>query len=120
MWTIFFEVFFSFVTIFFCFLFCFFDHEACGILAPRSSFEPEFPALEGKILITGLPGKSQVFNPLEEELRAGFDLGGGEAMKIPWLLCLEKGSATNGERERMKDLGVGAPVTDLEGQDSGA
>ena len=77
MWTISFEVFIGFVTIFFCFMFCFFDHEACGILALRSSFEPEFPALEGKVLITGLPGKSQVFNPLEEELRAGFDLGKG-------------------------------------------
>ena len=54
MWTIFFEVFISFVTIFFCFMFWFFDHEACGILAPWSSFEPEFPALEGKVLITGL------------------------------------------------------------------
>ena len=35
------------------------------------------------------------------------------------LATLEKGSATNGERERMKDLGAGAPVTDLDGQDSG-
>ena len=110
---LFFEVFIGFVTVFFCFMFWFFDREAYGILAPPSSFEPEFTALEGKVLITGPPGKSQ------EELRAGFDLGGGKTMKVPWLLCLEKWGATNGERERMKDLGAGAPVTDFEGQDNG-
>lgn len=41
-------------------------------------------------------------------------MGGGKTG--PWLLCLEKVDATNGGRERMKDLEAGAPVTDLEGQ----
>ena len=30
----------------------------CGILVPRTGMEPESPALEGRILTTGLPGKS--------------------------------------------------------------
>ena len=36
----------------------FFDHEACAILAPRPGIEPETSKLGGKVLITGLPGKS--------------------------------------------------------------
>ena len=36
----------------------FFGHKACGILAPRPGIEPTPPALEGKFLTTGLPGKS--------------------------------------------------------------
>ena len=40
------------------FLFCFFGHEACRILAPQPGIEPAFPALEGKVLTTGLPRKS--------------------------------------------------------------
>ena len=32
--------------------------EACGILAPQPGIEPAPPALEGKILTTGPPGKS--------------------------------------------------------------
>ena len=31
---------------------------ACGILVPRSGMEPQSPALEGRFLITGPPGKS--------------------------------------------------------------
>ena len=45
--------------LFFCFLFWFFDHAACESLAPQPRIEPEPPALEGQILATGLPGKSQ-------------------------------------------------------------
>ena len=33
-------------------------HEACGILAPQPGIEPSPPALEGKVLTTGPPGKS--------------------------------------------------------------
>ena len=36
--------------------FGFFGHEACGILAPRPGIEPIPPALEGKVLATGLLG----------------------------------------------------------------
>ena len=32
--------------------------KACGILAPQSGMESKPPALEGKVLTTGLPGKS--------------------------------------------------------------
>ena len=55
----FFKVFIEFVTMYcFCFMFWFLDHEACGILAPQSGFEPAPPALEGTISTTRTPGKS--------------------------------------------------------------
>ena len=34
------------------------DLEACGILVPFPGIEPTPLALEGKVLTTGLPGKS--------------------------------------------------------------
>ena len=34
-------------------------HKAYGILVPRPGIEPALPALEGKVLTTGPPGKSQ-------------------------------------------------------------
>ena len=37
----------------------FFGQEICGILAPWPEIEPAHPALEGEVLTTGLPGKSQ-------------------------------------------------------------
>ena len=37
----------------FCFMFWFFDHEACGILAPQPGIEPTSPVLEEKVLTTG-------------------------------------------------------------------
>ena len=46
-------------------------HEACGILPPQSGPGPTHPALEGKVLTTGLPGKSPVelkFSILESTL----------------------------------------------------
>ena len=42
----------------FCFMFCFFWLKACGILAPQPGNQPAPPALEGKVLTTGPPGKS--------------------------------------------------------------
>ena len=36
----------------------FFGHEACEILAPQPGIEPVLPAMEGKVLTTGPPGKS--------------------------------------------------------------
>ena len=42
----------------FCFMFWFSGCEACGILALWPGIKPAPPALEGKILTTGLPGKS--------------------------------------------------------------
>ena len=60
MWTIF-ELFIEFVTILLLFyVLVFFGSEACGILAPRPGIEPVPPALEGKVLTTGPPGKSLV------------------------------------------------------------
>ena len=38
--------------------FGFFGYEACGVLAPQPGTEPAPPALEGKVLTTGPPGKS--------------------------------------------------------------
>ena len=32
----------------------------CGILVPQTGLEPTYPALEGRFLTTGPPGKSQV------------------------------------------------------------
>ena len=40
-------------------MFWFFDQEACRILVPWSGIKPAPPALESKLLTTGLPGKSQ-------------------------------------------------------------
>ena len=39
-------------------MFWFCGHETCGILALQPGIEPTAPALEGKILTTGLLGKS--------------------------------------------------------------
>ena len=54
MWTIF-KVFTEFITILFLFDI---GHEAWGIIAPWPGIEPVPPALEGKVLTTGPPGKS--------------------------------------------------------------
>ena len=62
-----FQVFIAFVTILllYCFMLWFLGCEASGISAPRPGIEPETepapPALKGKILTTGLPGKSPDF-----------------------------------------------------------
>ena len=40
-------------------MFWVFGREACGILAPQPGIEPAPCALEGEVLTTGLPGKSQ-------------------------------------------------------------
>lgn len=36
-------------------------HQACGILGPQPGVKPVSPALEGEVLTTGLPRKSQLF-----------------------------------------------------------
>ena len=41
--------------------------KACGILAPQPGTEPTIPALEGKVLTTGPPGKT--LDQLDFELR---------------------------------------------------
>ena len=41
-------------------MFWYFDHQACGISASQLGIEPAPPALEGKILTTGPPGKPQL------------------------------------------------------------
>ena len=45
----------------FCFMLWIFGPEACEILAPWPRIEPALPALEGEVLTTGPPGKSQMF-----------------------------------------------------------
>ena len=55
--------------------FFFFGHEACGISAPQPEIEPATPVLEGKVLTTGLPGKSLnclLKMIMEERKRASF------------------------------------------------
>ena len=47
-------------------MFWFFGHKACGILAPQPGIKPTPPALEGKVLTTGPPGKSQTFLIFDE------------------------------------------------------
>ena len=42
----------------FCVMVWFFDHEACGILAPQPGIKPAPRALEGEVFTTGPPGKS--------------------------------------------------------------
>ena len=39
-------------------MFVFFGSEARGVLVPWPGIEPVYPALEGKVLTTGPPGKS--------------------------------------------------------------
>ena len=47
-------------------MFWLFSQEVWGILAPQPETEPSPPALEGKVLATGLPGKSPRSLPLKE------------------------------------------------------
>ena len=62
MWTIF-KVFIEFIKTLL--VFCVFGFVApmhMGILAPRRGTEPPPPALEGEVLTTGPPGKSQTLS----------------------------------------------------------
>ena len=45
----------------FCFIYIFFGHKTCEILTPQPRVEDAPPILKGKILTTGLPGKSLPF-----------------------------------------------------------
>ena len=55
----FFKSLLNFLQYCFCFMFWFFGREACGTLVPWPGIKPAPPALEGEVLTTGLPGKSQ-------------------------------------------------------------
>ena len=74
-------------------MFWYFGHEACGILAPQPGIEPTPPALEGKVLTTGPPGKSLFFFPSEANFLVGLRSGlfpPGPAATKSWgegLLC---------------------------------
>ena len=60
-----FKVFIEFVTTLLLFyIVAFFGCKACGVLAPKPGIESAHtppPALEGKVLTTGAPGKSFLF-----------------------------------------------------------
>ena len=58
MWTIFFKSLLDLLQCCFCFMFWCFGCEVRGILAPQPGIQPAPPALEGKVVTTGLPGKS--------------------------------------------------------------
>ena len=45
----------------FFFFFFLFGHKAFGILVPWPGIESAATALEGRVLTTGLPGKSQIY-----------------------------------------------------------
>ena len=49
--------------------FWFFGCEAHGILAPWPEFTPTCPALEGKVLTTGLPGVPRVYFLMETDTK---------------------------------------------------
>ena len=57
LWAIF-KVFIEFITILLLFYVLIFWPQACGILAPQPGIKPSSPALEGKVITTGPPGKS--------------------------------------------------------------
>ena len=88
MWTIL-KVFIEFVTIMFlsygfiflfvCLVGWFFSQEVCGSLAPQLGIKPTSPALEGKVLTPGPPGKT-----LEWILKDAEELAkGGRCEKHP-------------------------------------
>ena len=45
-------------------VFGFLDHKASGILAPQRGIKPTGPALEGEVLTTEPPGKSQHYKSI--------------------------------------------------------
>ena len=57
-WTVF-KLFIEFVTILLLFYVWCFGPDACGVLAPWPGIEPSPPALQGKVLTTGLPENTQ-------------------------------------------------------------
>ena len=69
-----------------------FGHEACGVWAPQPETELTPPALEGKVLTTGLPGgpNLQIFNVNtyhEEYYTEIFNLSEiGNSVNIHWNL----------------------------------
>ena len=62
-WTIFLKSLLNLLQYCFCFMyFWIFGREACGILTPQPGIKPAPPALEGRVLTTGPPGKSLLCN----------------------------------------------------------
>ena len=59
MWTTVFKSLLNLLQYCFCFILWLFGCEARGALATGPGIEPTPPALEGKVLTTGPPGKSQ-------------------------------------------------------------
>ena len=60
-WTVFKKSLLNLLQYCLCFIFWFSDCEACGILALSPGIKPVSLALEGKVLTSGLPGKSPLF-----------------------------------------------------------
>ena len=68
-------------------MFCFIGREACGILASQPGMEPTLPALEGRLLTTGLPGKSQPsysYLRICEEVKAIWNKAGNVMWQKDW------------------------------------
>ena len=68
MWAIF-KALIEFVTISLLFYVLVFGLEACEILVPQPGIQPAPPALEGKVLATGSPGKALEAVDLEAKVR---------------------------------------------------
>ena len=82
----------------FCFTFWFFGHKACGILASWPGSEPSPPALQGKILTTGLPRKSP--NPWALKSRE---------LSLAYMRKRQKGKSVKFETGEGFDPDVGTP-----------
>ena len=55
----------------------YFGHETCEILVPKPEIEPLPLQWKHGVLITGLPGKSQIFNLVQSVLRPHLAAGWG-------------------------------------------
>ena len=86
MWTIL-KVFINLLQYCFCFIFWFVGCKACEILAPQPRIEPTPLALEGKVLTTGSPGKSQSRVILKELRPESPALRGGCEHRQSWETC---------------------------------
>ena len=75
-------------------MFWFFDHEACGILAPWPGIEPALPALEGVVLTEGQPERPldcftfSVFLYLLDIVPGQQAFSGNKCLTFSIILCL--------------------------------
>ena len=93
MWTIF-KVLIEFVTILLLFYILVLGHKVCGIFAPWAGIKPTPLALEGKVMTTGLPGKSYVVWLLDSCLLSHSFHGSWVQVWLRWVLSSGRHKAT--------------------------